>query len=203
MHATPLSRHQKLRQFVAKRKAKVSGLGGQLIFCSQYGSSTEKPLPIKGTWLFSAPVNASIVATLLCCRPLLAATVMVYSVPGSSSARVVVVISFGTVSWNRNCTLHFNANKSIRMIIGWRLYLTGDSRRGCVGDLIMVDGTLDHTPHKRDGFVCRSCHSEIHGHVQPYKSSRTVWCVSVVSALNCQNFLTKTHSTWECHWGEF
>lgn len=44
------------------------------------------------------PVKASMVAVVLCCLPLLAATVMVYSVPGSRSEMVVVVTSLGTVS---------------------------------------------------------------------------------------------------------
>lgn len=55
-----------------------------------------------------------------------------------------------------------------------RLYLSGDSRRGRAGDLVMVDGTLDHTPHECDGVVCRSCHGEVHGHVQTYQYGRTV-----------------------------
>lgn len=49
--------------------------------------------------LTTVPVKASIVATLLCCLPRLAATVMVYSVPGSRSVSVVVVTSLGTVNW--------------------------------------------------------------------------------------------------------
>ncbi len=44
------------------------------------------------------PVKASIVAAELCCLPLCAATVMVYSVPGSRPVSVVVLMSLGTVS---------------------------------------------------------------------------------------------------------
>lgn len=51
--------------------------------------------------LDSVPVKASMVAAVLCCLPLLAATVTVYSVPGSRSIRVVVVTSLGTFSWKR------------------------------------------------------------------------------------------------------
>jgi len=43
-------------------------------------------------------VKASIVAAVLCCLPLCAATVMVYSVPGSRPVSVVAVTSLGTVS---------------------------------------------------------------------------------------------------------
>ncbi len=39
------------------------------------------------------------------------------------------------------------------------LYLSSDTRGGCEGDLVMVDGALDHAPHESDGVVCRSCHS--------------------------------------------
>lgn len=51
--------------------------------------------------MLPSPVNASMVAAVLCCLPRLAATVMVYSVPGSRSVRVVVVTSLGTVSWSK------------------------------------------------------------------------------------------------------
>lgn len=47
-------------------------------------------------------------------------------------------------------------------------YLSRGTRRGCEGDLVMVDGTLDQAPHQSDGVVCRSRHSEIHGHVQTW-----------------------------------
>ncbi len=39
------------------------------------------------------------------------------------------------------------------------LYLSSDTRGGCEGDLVMVDGALDHAPHESDGVVCRSRHS--------------------------------------------
>lgn len=51
--------------------------------------------------MLCAPVNASIVAAVLCCLPLLAATVTVYSVPGSRSVSVMVVTSLGTVSYKK------------------------------------------------------------------------------------------------------
>lgn len=55
------------------------------------------------------------VAAVLCCLPLLAATVIVYSVPGSRSVRVVVVMSLGTVSWNRkNKTRKFKLRATTR-----------------------------------------------------------------------------------------
>lgn len=35
------------------------------------------------------------------------------------------------------------------------LYLSSDTRGGCVGDLVMVNGALNHAPHESDGVVCR------------------------------------------------
>lgn len=72
----------------------------------------------------------------------------------------------------------------LHLCVFYTLYLSGDSRRGCAGDPVMVNGTLDHTPHQRDGVVRRSCHSEIHGHVQTYESGRHTWpdtaqCLSI------------------------
>lgn len=56
------------------------------------------------------------VAAVLCCLPLFAATVMVYSVPGSRSVRVVVVTSLGTVSWNREDTVKHKLNGTIALL---------------------------------------------------------------------------------------
>lgn len=83
-------------------------------------------------WLFSLPVKASMVAAVLCCLPLLAATVMLYSVPGSRSVRVVVVTSLGTVSWSRKAQLNS--------------YLTGFLQKLC--DRFIIKGHNLAHPYK-------------------------------------------------------
>lgn len=131
----------------------------------------------------TAPVKASIVATLLCCRPLLAATLMVYSVPGSRSVRVVVVTSLGTMSCRRKSrqvvqlvklalSLHVHlcmrgAHLSYATdVFKSGLHLGSDAGWRCERDHVVVDGALDDTPHQSDSLISGGRHSQIHGHVQ-------------------------------------
>lgn len=106
------------------------------------------------------------VATLLCCRPLRAATVMVYSVPGSRSVKVMVVASLGTVSCSTNTKFSSLLTTRMHTLYLLVLYLRGDARGGGVGDLVMVDRALDQAPHHSDGVVSGGRHGQVHRYIQ-------------------------------------
>lgn len=173
----------RLHQLVAKRKAKVLRGGGVIILLT-IRQRHRMPLPIKGTWLCTCEgVDCGDIALLpssSCCHRdgVLSPRVELCQGDGGNIfghcqlKQKLNVVRLWTDSINANC-MFFN------IVPTSRFYLSGGARRGCAGDLIMVDGTLDHTPHECDGFVCRSCHGEIHGHVQPYENGRTDWCSRV------------------------
>lgn len=77
------------------------------------------------------------------------------------------------VSWKRHlglcgviCATLYSLLIIISDFICVILYLICDARGRCVGDLVVVDGALNHAPHQSDGVVCRGRHSEIHGQIE-------------------------------------